>query len=658
MLRNTNQKSEINLKNRKHIKIIIILKSIFLKHPNQRKNIFVLTFKKNFSIMYAMKLMFGKFLKDINLSNLGRIITFSVLVGIIAGLGAITLYVLIQFFTHYVLVKLAGYTFAKTYGEASIFKSESAGHFKRWMLLFLPAIGGIFSGFLVFKFAPEAEGHGTDSVIDTIHRKNGRFKWQIPIIKAVASGITIGTGGSGGREGPIAQIGAAMSAILAKTLKLSDREIRIAACCGMGAGIGAIFKSPLAGAIFGIEVLYRTSDMEYEALVPCIISAIVSYSVFSIFFGFKPLFLTYKLTFTNPTDLFFYALLGIICSVFGWMYVKSFYATRDFFKNLKISNYLKPPLGGLLTGIICFFIPQMLSTDYGQVQLMLTSTEQFTLLTLFLFIILKIFATSFSIGSGGSGGVFGPAIFAGAAVGTFSGKLFQSLFPDYMIQTGSFTVVGMAGFFAGIAHTPISTLIMVSELTGNYGLLVPTMFVCAITFVLNRNVTIYEKQVYSRIDSPAHKKEFQFSILEDIKISEVMVKEVRTIPENMPFKKIKEFIPSTPYTNFPVVDKEGNLVGIISFNKIKDVVFEESLENIVVARELIEEHLVTLTPDKNLLDAINAFGTTEAEMIPIIDKKDFRKMVGILTRHDVMKAHRHSIQKYFEELKKAKETIF
>ncbi len=605
-----------------------------------------------------MRLMFGKFLKDINISNLGRVITFSILVGIIAGLGAIALYLLIQFFTHIAINNFAGYKFAETFGEKSIFHSSPHVHFRRWALLLLPAVGGLFSGFLVFKFAPEAEGHGTDSVIETIHIKNGRFKWQVPLIKAVASGLTIGTGGSGGREGPIAQIGAAMSAILAKTLKLSDREIRIAACCGMGAGIGAIFKSPLAGAIFGIEVLYRTSDMEYEALVPGIISAIVSYSVFAIFFGFKPLFLTYKLTFTNPMDLFFYAILGLICSVFGWFYVKSFYTTRDFFRNLKISNYLKPPIGGLLTGVICFFIPQMLSTDYGQVQLMLTSTEQFTLLTLFLFIVLKILATSFSIGSGGSGGVFGPAIFAGAAVGTFAGKLFHTIAPTYITQTGSFTIVGMAGFFAGIAHTPISTLIMVSELTGNYDLLVPTMFVCAITFILNRNVTIYEKQVYSRIDSPAHKKEFQFAILEDIKISEVMVTDIKTISENMPFKKIREFIPSTPYTNFPVVDKNGNLVGIISFNKIKDIVFEEGLEDIVVARELIEEELVTLLPEKNLLDAINAFGTTEADMIPILDSNNISKMIGIITRHDVMKAHKQSIQRYFEELEKTKDKIF
>ncbi len=525
-------------------------------------------------------------------------------------------------------------------------------------MLIVPVIGGLASGYLVFRFAPEAEGHGTDSVIETIHTKNGRFKWQVPIIKSIASGITIGTGGSGGREGPIAQIGAAMSAILAKLLRLSDKEIRIAACCGMGAGIGAIFKSPLAGAIFGIEVLYRTSDMEYEALVPGIISAIVSYSIFSIFFGFKPLFYTSKLTFTNPLDLVFYAVLGLICSAFGWFYVKSFYTTRDFFRNLKISNYFKPALGGLVAGIICFAIPQMVSTDYGQVQLMFTSVDKFSLLTLFLFAVLKILATSFSIGSGGSGGVFGPAIFAGAAVGTFSGKLFKTLFPAYISQTGSFTIVGMAGFFAGIAHTPISTLIMVSELTGNYDLLVPTMFVCALTFILNRNVTIYEKQVYSRLDSPAHKKEFQLAILEDVKISEIMIKNVETIPEDMPFKKILDFIKASKYTNFPVLDREGNLIGIISFDNIRDIVFEEGLEDIVVARELVDEHLVTLTPDKSLLDAAEVFGMTEVEMIPVVEPDNDKKMIGIITRRDVMKAHSKYLKIYYEELEKTKEQLF
>jgi len=605
-----------------------------------------------------MKIILKNFLKGLKLTQVGRIIIFSLLIGIISGLGAISLYLLIQFFSHYVLVKFCGYHFPGVFGEASIFKESTSTHLIRWRLLIVPAIGGLVSGFLVFKFAPEAEGHGTDSVIDTIHRKNGRFKWQVPIIKSIASGITIGTGGSGGREGPIAQIGAAMSAILAKFLKLSDREIRIAACCGMGAGIGAIFKSPLAGAIFGIEVLYRTSDMEYEALVPGIISAIVSYSIFSIFFGFKPLFFTSKLTFTNPLDLIFYAVLALICSAFGWFYVKSFYTTRDFFRNLKISNYLKPAIGGIVAGVICFAVPQMVSTDYGQVQLMFTSVEKFSLLTLFLFVVLKILATSFSIGSGGSGGVFGPAIFAGAAVGTFSGKLFQTLFPPYITQTGNFTIVGMAGFFAGIAHTPISTLIMVSELTGNYDLLVPTMFVCALTFILNRNVTIYEKQVFSRLDSPAHRKEFQLAILEDIKISEIMIKDVETIPENMTFKNILNFIKNSKYTNFPVLDADKNLIGIISFDNIRDIVFEEGLENIVVAKELVDEKLITFTPEKSLLDAAEAFGMSEVEMIPVVGSDNSKKMIGIITRRDVMKAHNKYLKIYYDELEKTKEQLF
>jgi len=362
------------------------------------------------------------------------------------------------------------------------------------------------------------------------------------------------------------------------------------------------------------------------------------------------------LIFTNPTDLIFYVILGVICSIFGWFYVKFFYGTRDFFRKLKVSNYFKPAIGGLLTGIICFFLPQMLGTDYGQVQNMLTVS--YPLYLLFLFVVCKILVTSFSIGSGGSGGVFGPAIFIGASVGTFAGKLFQIILPEYIHTTGNFTIVGMAGFFAGIAHTPISTLLMVSELTGNYNLLVPTMLVCAVTFILNRKITLYEMQVFSRIDSPAHKNEFQFSLLEEMKVKDIMVQDVVTIPESMPFKKVVEFIPTTTYTTFPVMDSENNLVGIISFNNIKDIVFEKGLENIVVARELIDENLEILYPDNNLIDAVNTFGLVDIEMIPIVDREDLKKMIGIITRTDVMKAHNEAMLKYFESLEKTRENLF
>ncbi len=605
-----------------------------------------------------MKTLYFRFLEKFNLTQVAKIIIFSTIVGIIAGLGAVLFYFLIKLVSHYALVEFCGYKFAKVFGEKELFNPSHIPEFTRWKFLIVPTIGGLISGLIVYTFAPEAEGHGTDSVIETIHKKNSRFKLSIPFIKTIASAITIGTGGSGGREGPIAQIGASISAILAKYLKLSDYEIRIAACCGMGAGIGAIFKSPLAGAIFGVEVLYRSSDMEYEALVPGIISAIIAYSVFCIFYGFSPMFITQPVKFISPMELIPYTLLGLICSVFGIFYVKAFYGVRDIFKKINIPDHFKPAIGGFLTGVLAFLIPQVISTDYGQIQNMFFEPN-YALWFLFILIVFKILATSFSIGSGGSGGIFGPAIFIGASVGTFSGEIFKILFPNLIVHPSSYTIVGMAGFFAGIAHTPISTLLIVSELTGNYNLLVPTMWVCAITFILCRNYTIYEKQVFSRFDSPVHKKEYLMSILEEIKVGDIMVKNPETIPENMVFKDILEYIPKTKFTIFPVVNSKGELIGIISFHNIRDIVFEEGLENLVVAKDLVDEKTEKIYPDSNLMEAVEKFGMSESDMLPVVDKKDPKKLLGIITRKDIMKAyneHAKEHKKLIEE-KKQKEFI-
>ncbi len=599
---------------------------------------------------------FNKLFTESDITKLVRIVAFSVLIGIISGFAAIIFYFLIQFFSHFLLVEFCGYQFEPTYGEADIFHSATLHSLNRFRLLIIPAIGGLLSGFIVFKFAPEAQGHGTDSIIKSIHKREIRFDWKVPFIKALASAITIGSGGSAGREGPIAQIGGTLSGILANKLKLSEKEIRIACCCGMGAGVGAIFKTPLAGAIFGIEVLYRTSDMEYEALVPSIISSITSYSIFAIFFGFKPLFLPSEIIgFTDPTILIFYLVLGIMCAFFGALYVKSFQTTVRLFKKINIPRYLKPALGGLLAGVIAFFLPQMISTDYGQIQKMLTIPMPLSLL--FLFIILKIAATSFTVGSGGSGGLFGPAIFIGASVGTFAGTLFHQLFPTFIHTTGDFTIVGMAGFFAGIARTPISTLLMVSDLTGNYSLFVPTMLVCITTFIFNRNITIYESQVFSRFDSEAHKSEYQTTMIESTKVEEIMVREIVSLKEDTTFKKLLEFIPKTPYNSFPIISLNEDFVGIITFNNIKDVVFEEGLENIIVARELINDELKVLNPDNTLLEAINIFSMFDIDMIAVLDKVNSKKIVGILTRNDVMKAYNDIINNYYQNLKTIKGSI-
>ncbi len=312
------------------------------------------------------------------------------LVGIVAGLGAIFFQTAIQVVNHYALGMAAGYVPPETAGEKSLFEPPDTP-FRPWMILVVMVAGGAASGFLVYTFAPEAEGHGTDAVIDSYHNKRGYIRPQVPIIKTLASAITLGSGGSGGREGPIAQIGAGFGSFLATRLKLSARDRRIMLAAGMGAGIGAIFRAPLAGAIFAGEILYSTADLESEVLVPSAIASIIAYSVYELCLPienrFVPVFgnkLNYSIS--SPLELLPLGLLAIILTVAAIAFIEAFYGTHNFFKRLSISHYLRPIIGAGLAGVVglgLFFalksdprVLTVLSTGHGGLQMAINNSAK------------------------------------------------------------------------------------------------------------------------------------------------------------------------------------------------------------------------------------------------------------------------------------------
>ena len=294
------------------------------------------------------------------LNRMASWLTCFIIIGVIAGLGSIAFHYLCQLGVHFFLDYLAGYRPPPTAGEAELFP-PTATPFSRWVLLFLPALGGIISGWIVYTFAPEAEGHGTDAAIEAYHDKGGFIRGRIPFIKTITSAITLTTGGSGGREGPIAQIGAGFGSFLATKLKMGSRERRIMMAAGMGAGIGSIFRAPLAGALFAAEVLYREPEFESEVIIPTGISSIVAYCVFCLVCGWGSLFKSQDFVFNNPLELGPYTLLALVLVVAGILYIKCFYGVHDIAKRIKIPNHLKPAIGGLFTGAIGFFLPQTLS---------------------------------------------------------------------------------------------------------------------------------------------------------------------------------------------------------------------------------------------------------------------------------------------------------
>ncbi|MCG8607964.1 chloride channel protein, partial [bacterium] len=343
----------------------------------------------------------------------GRWMFYSLIIGLVSGAGAILFYYLQVGIEQISIHGLAEYSPPQAGGEGG--STEFVLPVNNWWILIIPAIGGLISGLLVYTWAPEAEGHGTDGVIKAFHRERGTIRARVPVIKTLASAVTIGTGGSAGREGPIAQIGAGFGSLLATKLKLSDRDRRIMVVSGMAAGIGSIFRSPIGGAMFAVETLYR-DDMETEGLVPAITSSIIGYTVFASFFGWHTIFTTGEYTFQNPIELLFYGVFGLLCALLGIFYVKIFYGIHEkVFLPLKIPKYFKPAIGGLLLGVIGFFVPHVLGSGYGWIQKAING--ELAIKLMLSAALLKVFATSFSVGSGGSGGIFAPSLFIGAMLG-------------------------------------------------------------------------------------------------------------------------------------------------------------------------------------------------------------------------------------------------
>ena len=358
-----------------------------------------------------------------------RLLILAVLVGVVAGCGALFFYFATNSLEHIMLGKVANFhpPLEGTSADSFDFFIDSLSTHYRWFLFLIPALGGLFSGWLVYTYAPEAEGHGTDGALEAFHRKGGIIRSRVPIVKTIASIVTIGTGGSAGREGPIAQIGAGFGSFVATKLGLSVKERRILLLAGMAAGVGATFRSPLGGALFAVEVLYRDPEFEHEGLIPCIISSIIAYSLFGAVTGWTPLLATPDFSFERPSELLLYLLLGVVCALFGVFYVKVFYGIRTLFHKIPVANHFKPAIGGLLLGLMAMYIPQVLGSGYGWVQAALYG--KMALWVMLLIAIAKVIATSLTISSGGSGGVFAPSLVIGAMLGGTFGATAELIFP-------------------------------------------------------------------------------------------------------------------------------------------------------------------------------------------------------------------------------------
>ncbi len=552
--------------------------------------------------------------------------------------------------TNYALGGIGGYYPPPPGGEKPLFghpatnitelpKAQSILSFfmHHWLLFLLPAIGGLIAGIIVYTTAPEAEGDGVDAFNDAYNNKRGFIRKRVPLIKAISSIITIGSGGSAGREGPIAQIGAGFGSTLASFLKLNDRDRRIMVICGTAGGLGSIFRAPLGGAIFAIEVLYK-SDLETEGLVPAFISSTVAYSVFSSVFGWGHLFKTPTFNFNDPRELIFYGILGILCAVTAILFVIIFYGLRDMvFKPLKNKPHFKPAIGGLLVGIIAILFPQVLGTGYGWTQIAINGDiVTLSIILMMILVLAKILATSFTLSSGGSGGVFAPSLVIGAMVGGAFGQIMALVFPHIITQPGAYALVGMGALLAGAAKVPIAAIVMVSELAGNYNLLAPLMVASTISYLLAGRWTIYEKQVENRAASPAHRRELTVDILESAKVKDAMTTDIVTVNPSMNVQDVLNLIHKCGYRGFPVV-QDKKLVGVITFADVDKVPSDK--RDTTQVKDVMTRELIVSEQEDSLEDALAELLDKKIGRLLVVDSGDPTKLVGILTKYDIIKAH-------------------
>jgi CIC family chloride channel protein len=590
-----------------------------------------------------------KFSLPFGIAPTKRVLIIAIVVGIIAGTGSLLFYEGLKWGIAFFMGHLLQYAYPQEGQSVATISQWSEPHS---LILLIPIMvfGSLLTGILVTRLAPEAEGHGTDEAIKAFHG-DGRIRKRVPVLKAVTAILTISTGGSAGREGPAAQISAGFGSVVADMLGLSPRERRIALTTGIGAGIGTIFKAPLGGAVLAAEVLY-TRDFESDAIIPAFLASVIGYAIFGFFEGYAPIFSLGPISWT-VVQIPFFLLLGVLCAAFGLLYIFLFYRSRDLFggvfRRYNLPLFLKPVSGALILGGIviglAFISPDAemlglagMGTGYGFDQLMFYSMLPLAVVLLLPFV--KILATSLTLGSGGSGGVFAPGLTIGAAVGAALGIILHLFFPSYVpLETiPVFVVVGMISLFGAVANAPIAVLIMVVEMVGSITILIPAMAAVAVSHLLTGEKTIYRAQVPTKAQSGAHRGEYDRETLEGIFVRNAMTlgEVVITLSPSDEPEKVIHLMAKTGHTGFPIVE-DGRLVGIVTNRDISAIhITDKACTDL---RKAMTFKPLIIHPDDTLEEALAIMVGNDFDHLPVVEKESPDRLAGFLTRTDILRAY-------------------
>jgi CIC family chloride channel protein len=549
------------------------------------------------------------------------------IVGLAGGVGAVGFRYLIDLFQ---------YISYGAKGNLLEVATATPWYWKMW----IPALGGMVVGPLVYFLAREAKGHGVPEVMEAVALRKGVIRKRVVLVKSLASAVNIGTGGSVGREGPIVQIGSAIGSTIGQLLNVSAERIRTLVGCGAAAGIAATFNAPIAGSMFALEIIL--GDFGLATFSPIVISSVLATAVSRFFLGNRPAFIVPPYRLVSAWELPLYVILGFLCALVAVAFTTTLYKMEDVFDGFKFPEYLKAVVGGLILGLMALLFPHILGVGYPAIDLALVGKLSWWFMLLL--VAFKILATSITIGSGGSGGIFAPSLFVGAMVGGFFGDGVHALFPDITASAGAYSIVGMAALVGGTTHGPLSAILILFEMTGNYRIILPLMIACIISSVAAGQLlkeSIYTLKLARRgVNIRAGK---EVNILRAIRVEEAMNPKVETIAENTTLGKLAEKISMSKYNSFPVVDEEGYLTGILSYLDYHDVAFDRDLENLVVAKELATPKVVTVFQNDTLYGALEKISAKDFSILPVVSPGNPRKLLGVVTRRDILGAYNKAV---------------
>jgi len=558
------------------------------------------------------------------------LIILAVVIGLLGGLGNYAFRKTIEF-VHWGVFEQSEQLFGYSLEEWSL---------ARLAVVFCPAVGGLLVIPLWYWFGKDLKG-GFSAFLERVNLRGAKLQLRPIFTRGFGSAITIGAGGSAGQEGPIAMIGGAIGSQFGQLFKMSGDRLKVLVACGAAAGVAATFNAPIAGVFFAQEIVLLSS-FELSSFTSIVIASGMATVVSRALLGNTPELYAPVYMVNSYWELLLYVLLGILIGVLATLFIDTHFRIKDRFTALKIPKLAKPALGGLLVGIIGFGFPQVFGNGYEFMESVLLGNQTWYLLAAL--VLIKAVATSITLGSGLPGGLFAPCLYLGAVAGGSFGHVAVKIFPQFHLAPGAYALVGMGAFLSAATHAPMTAIFLLFEITDSYEVIVPIMLTCVIGTSIARHFKkdSLETVELSRagIDLESGKER---NIMKSLQVSDVMARDVETIPEHMTLGQFARFIEKTQHTNFPLVNAQNELTGIISVQDFMGVVFERELMNLVVVKELATADVITAHADEDLDQTMRKIGYRNIEQLPVVDRETHRKLVGIISRRDIVAAYNRAL---------------